>query len=181
MQPPLTDHRHTILDEKLTRWFLSHGADPNGYGKPGSTILDVAAANSTPAVFELLITHGARLEDSDALHSAAGEREKRPGRVEMMAYLLELGMQINALGRREYPVSRRIGRGTPLHAAVATQDIDRIEFLLRNGADTGVRNTLGQTALEYAIAKTFAASEAFLKSREKETAKASQKLAVPSK
>lgn len=181
MQPPLTDHRHTILDEKLTRWFLSHGADPSAYGKPGSTILDVAAANSTPAVFELLMAHGARLEDSDALHSAVGEREKRPGRVEMAAYLLDLGMQINALGRREYPVSRRIGRGTPLHAAVTTQDIDRIDFLLRKGADTDVRNTLGQTPLEYAIAKTFTASEAFLRSTEKETTEASPGPSAPSR
>ena len=117
------------------------------------------------------MAHGARLEDSDALHSAAGEREKRPGRVEMAAYLLDLGMHINALGRREYPPSRRIGRGTPLHAAVATQEIDRIEFLIKRGADMGVRNTLGQTPLEYAIAKGFAASEAFLRNTERSASK----------
>lgn len=119
------------------------------------------------------MAHGARLEDSDALHSAVGEREKRPGRVEMAAYLLDLGMQINALGRREYPASRRIGRGTPLHAAVATQEIDRIEFLLRKGANMNVRNSLGQTPLEYTIAKRFAVSEAFLRNTQRETADAS--------
>ena len=90
-----------ICDEVLVRWFLTHGADPNPYGaKAGSTILDVAAANATPTIFGLLISHGARLADSDALHSAAGEREKRPGRVEMMAHLLGLGFDINAMGRR---------------------------------------------------------------------------------
>lgn len=154
--------KHIVRNEELTRWFLSHGANPNAYGKPGSTILDVAAANSGPAVFELLMTHGARLEDSDALHSAAGARKNRSGRVEMMAYLLDLGMDVNAIGRREYLPSRRIGRGAPLHAAVAAQEADRIEFLLKRGADVEVRNTLGQTPLEYAIAKEFTTSETTL-------------------
>ena len=161
----LTNCRHTIRNEELIRWFLSHGADPNAYGKPGATILDVVAANSSPTVFDLLIAHGARLEDSDALHSAAGEREKRPGRVEMMTHLLEMGMDINAMGRRDYPPSRRIGRGTPLHAAVGARELDRIEFLLERGADMEVRNTLGQTPLEYAVAKGFATSEEFLRSK----------------
>ena len=170
-----------MRDEKLTRWFLSHGANPNAYGKPGSTILDVAAANSTPAIFELLMAHGARLEDSDALHSAAGEREKRPGRVEMAAYLLDLRVDINALGRREYPHSRRIGRGTALHAAIATQEIERIKFLLKMGASMEVRNTLGQRPLEYVTAKGFATSEAFLRSTAGEPAKASIDFSVSGK
>ena len=108
------------------------------------------------------MTHGARLEDSDALHSAAGERKNRPGRVEMMAYLLDLGMDINAIGRRDYPPSRRIGRGTPLHAAVGAREVNRIEFLLKRGANTEVRNTLGQTPLDFAVAKGFATSETAL-------------------
>ena len=163
----LTSCRHIICDEKLVRWFLAHGADPNPYGaKAGSTILDVAAANSTPTIFDLLISHGARLGDSDALHSAAGEREKRPGRVEMMAHLLGLGFDINVTGRRDYPPSRRIGRGTPLHAAVHTQQTDRISFLVQRGANLEIRNTLGQTPLEYAVAKGFTTSETMLRSAE---------------
>ena len=172
-------HRHIIRDEKLTRWFLAHGAKTNEFGKPGSTILDVAAANSTPAVFDLLIAHSAQLEDSDALHSAAGEREKKPGRVEMMNHLLDLGMDINALGRREYPAGRRIGRGTPLQAAVAPQEPDRIQFLIERGADKEVKNTLGQTPLEYATAKGFATSEALLRGKEKAGLSDSDKPDVP--
>ena len=163
----MTSYRHIICDENLVRWFLAHGADPNPYGtKAGSTILDVAAANATPAIFDLLVSHGARLADSDALHSAAGEREKRPGRVEMMAHLLDLGFDINAMGRRDYPPSRCIGRGTSLHAAVHTQQTDRVNFLVQRGANLEIRNTLGQTPLEYAVAKGFATSETVLKSAE---------------
>ncbi len=159
----LTILRHIVGNEKLTRWFLAHGANPNIYGKPGSTILDVAAANSTPTVVDLLLAHGAGLEDSDALHSAAGEREKRPGRVEMMSHLLRLGMDVNALGRREYPAGRRIGRGTPLQAAVAPQERDRFGFLLGQGADKEIKNTLGETPLEYATERGFTISEAILR------------------
>lgn len=163
----LTSCRHIICEENLLRWFLDYGADPNPNGtKAGSTILDVAAANATPKIFDLLISHGARLADSDALHSAAGEREKRPGRVEMMAHLLGLGFDINAMGRRDYPPSRRIGRGTPLHATVHTQQTDRINFLVQRGANLEIRNTLGQTPLEYAVAKGLATSVTVLRSAE---------------
>ena len=52
---------------------LENGADPNAYtyAKRGSTLHDIAAVNSMPTMFELLIAHSAGLEDNDALHSAA--------------------------------------------------------------------------------------------------------------
>ena len=40
-----------------------------------------------------------------------------------------------------------MGRGTPLHAAVGSQELDRINFLLEKGADMEMRNTLGQDAV----------------------------------
>ena len=88
----------------------------------------------------------------------------------MMTHLLDMGMDINGIGRRDYPPSRRIGRGTPLHAAVGARELERIEFLLERGADMEVRNTLGQTPLEYAVAKGFATSEAFLRSKMRDIA-----------
>lgn len=130
-------------------------------------MLDAAAASATPTIFDLLISHGARRADSDALHSAAGELRKQPGRVEMITHLLNLGFDINAMGRRDYPPSRRIGRGTPLHAAVNTQQPDRINLLVQRGANLDIRNTLGQTPLEYAVAKEFTISEAVLRDFEK--------------
>ena len=142
-----------IANEPLTRFFLSHNADPNPTTNPGGTLLDVAAANSTPAIFSLLLAHGANLSNSDALHSAAGELSKVPGRVEMMEYLLDLGMDVNALWRREYPPSRRKGRGTPLHAAVSSQERDRIVVLLERGADARIKDTLERTPMEYAVEK----------------------------
>ena len=150
--------RHVVRDESLTRWFLEHGANPSIVGEPGTNILDVIAANSTLTVFELLLQYGAKLEESNALHSAAGELKKTPGRVEMMKFLLDKGMDLNVLWRREYPAGRRMGRGTPLHAATSSQQPDRIMLLLERGADPEAKNTLGQTPLEYAIGKNLATS-----------------------
>ena len=159
----LTISRHVLGNERVTRWFLENGANAN-FGKIGSTLLDVAAANATTQVFDLLVAHGARIEESDALHSAAGERENKPGRVDMMTHLLGMGFNVNAIGRRDYPPGRKIGRGTPLHAAMAPQQTERIDLLLRHGADTEVKNTLGQTPLEYTVEKGFRRSENFLRS-----------------
>ena len=81
----------------------------------------------------------------------------------MIQHLLYLGMDVNALWRREYPPGRRMGRGTPLHAAVSAQAEDRIWCLVERGADVGKQNTLGQTPLEFAVAKGLRDMEPVLK------------------
>ena len=70
---------------------------------------------------------------------------------------------MNAIERRQYPAARRKGQGTPLHAAIATQDVERLQLLLAEGADLEGRNTLGQTAQEYAAERGFVISEGFLR------------------
>ena len=113
--------------------------------------MDVAAANSTPAVFQLLLEHGADVEDSDALHAAAGAETHMSGRLEMITFLLKtVKMGINAIAKHGPPASRGIGKGTPLHNAVFVQAKDRIEFLLAQGANPDARNSLDQTAMEFA-------------------------------
>ncbi|KAL8945980.1 MAG: hypothetical protein Q9222_007560, partial [Ikaeria aurantiellina] len=75
--------KHVIDDHELVAWLLAHGADANAV----PNILDVAAAHASPATFALLVAHGAKIEDSDPLISAAGECEnedEEDSRVEMM-------------------------------------------------------------------------------------------------
>ena len=138
----------------LVRWFLAHGVDPifrgSRAGVPGAHILEVAASGSSPAVLDTLLEHGLKLEDSDALHSVAGASEAPSGRLEMMVHLLNLGIDINAIEKRGQPSSRGIGKGTPLHSAVYIDEREHVAFLLERGADKYVRNTLGQTAIEFA-------------------------------
>ena len=144
--------RHCVHNKPLLKWFLDHGADPEKTGSRGINMCDVAAACASPACFDLLVAHGAKVEDSDALVAAAGELEQQPERVEMLAHLLEkYGIDINAIERSEQSRGRGMGRGTALHAAVYAQEPVRIVFLLNKGAEPSIRNTLGQTALEFAI------------------------------
>ena len=116
-------------------------------------MLDVAAACSTIEIIDLLIEHGLKLEDSDALHSVAGAIDGPPGRLDMMAHLLTLGMNINAIEKVGQPESRGIGKGSPLHSAVCVELEEHVAFLLERGADKRVKNTLGQDVTEFARAQ----------------------------
>lgn len=74
-----------------------------------------------------------------------------PGRIEMIAFLLDtVRMNINAVEKHGAPAGRGLGRGTSLHSATFVQNREGIEFLLARNADVNARNTLGQTALEFA-------------------------------
>ena len=107
---------------------------------------------STPVVFELLLQYGADLGDSDALHAAAGVEVGTTGRLQMITFLLDtMKMDVNAIAKYGPPATRGLGRGTPLHSAIFAQATDRIEFLLARGADPDARNTLNQTALDFAV------------------------------
>lgn len=81
----------------------------------------------------------------------------------MITHLLDMGMDVNVLWRREYPAGRRMGRGTPLHAAASSQQRDRIQLLVERGADLEAKNTLDQTPLQYAIGKNLTMSVEMLK------------------
>ena len=116
-------------------------------------MLDVAAACSSIEVLDLLIEHGLKLEDSDALHSVASAIDGPPGRLNMMAHLLTLGMDINAIEKVGAPKSRGIGRGSPLHSATYLELEEHVAFLLENGADPTIKNTLGQNVMDFARAQ----------------------------
>ena len=69
----------------------------------------------------------------------------------MIAFLLDtVRMDINAIAKYGPPAGRGLGRGTPLHSAAFVQKRETIEFLLARNADVDAKNTLGQTALEFA-------------------------------
>jgi hypothetical protein len=75
-----------------------------------------AAQHSTPAVVDLLISHGASLENARPLHSAVTSPWLDASeRMEMMDHLVQnLGIDVNAKG---HVLGSQYGLGTALHGA----------------------------------------------------------------
>ena len=99
------------------------------------TPLDAAAASSTPTVFQILLDHGARMEDANPLHAAANARGE--GRLAMVDFLLGKGLEINAM--ETYPETSCVDScgilGTPLHYAVRWENVEMVKHLLKRGAN----------------------------------------------
>jgi ankyrin repeat protein len=136
----------------LIEYLLLHGADVNMvamqksrqhryYKTPyGSSLatrpLDTAASCCSPEIIKALIANGAQLSKSNALHRAA--TSKSPDRIPVLQFLLDQGMDVNALEYldAEYgiaPGNRNFG--TPLHYAVRQARVSVVKFLLEHGAD----------------------------------------------
>ena len=90
----------------------------------------MAASVSSIVTFDLLIEHGAKGEDSLALHMAAGAGMDDE-RIPMMAHLIYLGYDVNATDE----LRGRRAIGTPLHYAISAKSLAKVKFLLERGAD----------------------------------------------
>jgi ankyrin repeat protein len=112
------------------KWFLEHGADPSLNDDGLSSPLDSAACKGTTTTISLLLKHGAKLDESNALQAAAIGSLGIP----MMEYLLDCGFDINAFDVSKKPVLTRGGIGTALHMAAKEGYKDRVQFLLERGA-----------------------------------------------
>lgn len=150
---------NVIENEELARWLLARGANPNLGPQPynrqplsrsitnSGAILEIAAALSNPTFFDILLQHGAKLENSSPLHQAAGRRAARENdRIPMLEHLLRLGVDINGSDDNR----GRLAVGTPLHCAINTGAIVNAKFLLENGADIQAKSRRGLSAAELA-------------------------------
>ena len=144
--------REVLDDEQLTRWFLAHGADPNASCEYGHTPLEIGCSYAPLHIIKLLIAHGGDVRQTNALHGAASGG--RPGRVEVLAYLLDCGAPINAIDREHHKLGfhyfSAMGLGTALHCAAQQGHVDEAAFLLERGANRDIKDTRGRTALELA-------------------------------
>ncbi|KAL9130925.1 MAG: hypothetical protein Q9217_001028, partial [Psora testacea] len=119
-------------DEPLVKWFLDHGAqvNPAPQSTHGSTdtasdftssaYLNIAGSKSSTAVFDMLLARGATKSNSIPLHTAAGAANDDE-RLPMMAHLIELGYDVNAIDE----VKGYQAIGTPLHYAIRAQSLTK--------------------------------------------------------
>lgn len=148
-----------MKDESLTKWFLEHGARPNAGSTssifathPGAACLNIAASASSIPVFNMLLDYGAERKGSLPLHNAAGSGPSGE-RIPMMAHLVSLGFDVNESdeGRRQHRI------GTPLQWAIDVKSIEKVKFLMENGADP--HKPVGRGGSPYKMAQVLALNE----------------------
>jgi ankyrin repeat protein len=99
-------------------------------------VLNAAASQSSIAMIDLLISHGAKIENSTALNHAASSSNEDAERLPIMEHLVELGADIN--GTNLVGCSSKVG--TSLYCTVKEGKPKRARSLLHNGADPHKKN-----------------------------------------
>lgn len=112
----------------------------------------MAAGISSPKIFSLLVQRGAKINDTNVLHTAIGRNDEET--VAMLTHLLNLGADIDHILHSENLVFFRrkidFGLGTPLHYAVKRNKVELVRFLLGNGANRYLKSAKGTNAFEWA-------------------------------
>lgn len=144
IQPPIPPARVALFDYDLTKWLLQRGANPNARCHFDITPLSIAAERASLRVIQLLFDFGASVRFGQPLHYAV--RHERSD--DILALFLRRGAPINQIMFQEHLPSfchfKELGLGTPLHEAASTNNRRTFSFLLQNGADPTVENTIGQ-------------------------------------
>ncbi|EXJ77008.1 hypothetical protein A1O3_10165 [Capronia epimyces CBS 606.96] len=141
-----------VQEPGLVAWFLSHGADPNAGCQLDLTPLSYAVQYAPFDVIRTLFDHGGSIHTGQLVHCAV--RRDQPDTLQVLAYLLNKGASINAVMYQNRPDSYQLqqafGLGTPLHKAAQRGKLEVPRFLLENGADLNVVDSLGQTVIQRA-------------------------------
>lgn len=136
---------HAVLHRQanVAKMLLSMGADPNAPGTGGTTPLANAALKGDVETVRALLAHGARVSSvgptgAQAIHEAAlGDS------AEVIRELVKQGADVNARTRDE-------AVQTPLHIAATMGKAKAVEALVAVGADLGLKDASGRTAVQAA-------------------------------
>lgn len=128
----------------VAKYLLDHGADVNGLsGNHGAVPLTAAAENGHKAMVELLLARGADVSGRglNPFYLAVSK-----GYLAVAEVLLANKADVNA------PSGTDAFRLRPVQAAARDGRTDLLQMLIQNGADVNVTNSMGETALKFAVA-----------------------------
>lgn len=153
--PLLHEAAHNKQLEIVER-LLKTGADPNSLDFNDETALFVALRSSTPAIQDLLIAHGGRIQSTD---ESRLERELAAAvannRVALVKLLLAAGANPNKTQ------TAGLNSWTLLHHAIENGNLEIVKALVKAGADINAK-PLNETPLEMARRMGLAAFEKVL-------------------
>ncbi|KAL8870086.1 MAG: hypothetical protein Q9174_003784 [Haloplaca sp. 1 TL-2023] len=147
-----------VQDEELTRWLLAHGADPNAKNEVDVTPLSIAVCDAPFETIKLLFDHGGTTKHGHLLHYAI--YRELPDRLEVFKWIFEKGgFRLNDIMYQNDPYAfiqnEFANLCTPLHSAARRGYLEIVEILLKNGADPGVKSSLGYLPIMDALANGF--------------------------
>lgn len=162
----------------LLRWFLEHDADPNlgpqrehrlgGPDTHSAAALETAAGHASVESVQLLLDAGACIQYGTPLQSAAGSsppganwhvgrvtpsKEFDESKIPIMRLLVERGADVN-----QPEISRHMVAKYAIVYAVTAGAVERVRWLLANGADPDLRGAWG-SARELARSRTIGSEE----------------------
>lgn len=153
----LTLLSYTIPDREMTLWLIDHGANPNQRPVIDTTAMSMAALRAPPSLIrELLDNYGGDVHRGQLLHFALDRESTTRDIVEVLGLLLERGAILNRTMYADDAASLSmycfVDHGTPLHKAAGKGNMEVVQYLLSQGADTSILSSKGKTALEWAEA-----------------------------
>ncbi|KAJ5952723.1 uncharacterized protein N7479_011136 [Penicillium vulpinum] len=114
------------------------------------TPLSYAVRNARINVIEMLLNRGGDVQKGQLLQYAVCRDEELE---DVISLLIDRGAPLNATMYQDGPTWMRfypMSLGTALHIATEQEDSNAIRLLIRRGADTGVKDANGDTALDCA-------------------------------
>ncbi|GAB7366157.1 hypothetical protein MBLNU230_g7719t1 [Neophaeotheca triangularis] len=164
-KPPVLGY--IARSEELTRWFLDHGADPNARCDWDLTPLSVAIGEGSLSAIYLMIQYGGDTRKGQLLHFVS-ERSS-PDQLALMDHLIASGASVNArmfeTDKQSWLENHAFGMGTSLHKAAEIGKVEVVKYLIGQGSDHCLLDSVGRTAFDLAVARGFTTIARILEER----------------
>jgi ankyrin repeat protein len=138
----------TTGNADLVDYLVAHGAPPPELALPDAFVSAALAVDRTRAG-QLLAGHPGLADQVRASRPALVTWAAARGNLAAVEFLVELGFDVNAMGRSDIPSDEPWQ--TALHQAAEDGNVELARTLLRLGADPGIRDArFGRTPLDWA-------------------------------